>query len=78
MVIEISLLPPTVQQQILAVMQGEIVQFAQDGKIIAQLSQDSIPKHSSKLIGDEQAFGLFKDYEIDGLEYERQVRSEWE
>lgn len=71
MLIEISTLPIAIQEQILAVEQGQTVQFANHGKVIGKLAP-------TRLIGDDKAFGLLKDYGIDGLEYERQIRSEWD
>lgn len=70
MLIEISTLPPNVQQQILSVQHGQSVEFANHGEIIGKFTR-------SKLIGDDKVFGLLKDYHIDGLEYERQCREEW-
>lgn len=68
MLIEISQLPDAIQQQILMVQQGEIVQFAKDGQIIGALSNDSITATA----------GLWARYGVDGLEYEQQIRSEWD
>ena len=70
MLIAISVLPPNIKQQILAVKNGQSVDFANNGKVIGKFTR-------SKLIGDELAFGLLKDQAIDGLEYERQCRNEW-
>lgn len=74
MLIEISTLPPAIQEQILSVQKGELVQFVNHGEVIARLTQD----HPKGLIGDDKAFGLLQNCGIDGLEYERQIRSEWE
>lgn len=74
MLIEISQLPQTIQQQILMVKQGKTVQFTNQGEIFGELKQKDAP---IKLLGDDKAFGILKDYKIDGLEYERQIRSEW-
>ena len=71
MLIEISLLPAVVQAQILAVTQGEVVEFAKDGKVIATLQE----KHQDSLMASA---GIFKSYDVDGLVYERQTRSEWD
>lgn len=70
MLIEISQLPQTIQQQILMVKQDETAQFANQGEIFGELKQK--PKDS--LLA---ATGILKDYNIDGLEYKRQIRSEW-
>lgn len=74
MVIKISLLPQVVQQQILAVEQGQTVAFTNHGKVIGTLSGET-PK--TQLIGGDKVFGILKGKGIDGLEYERQIRSEW-
>ena len=63
MVIEISLLPQVVQQQILAVEQGQTVAFTNHSKVIGTLSG--------------AVAGILQGRGIDGLEYERQIRSEW-
>lgn len=70
MLIEISTLPPTIQQQILSVQNGQSVDFANEGQVIGRFTR-------SKLIGDENVFGILKEYNIDGLEYERSLREEW-
>lgn len=90
MLIEIATLPPAIQQQILAVQKGEIVQFANNGEVLGQLSPNNINSSSINatagllkqynvdgLKGDDKAFGLLKDYGVDGLEYERACREEW-
>lgn len=71
MVIEISLLPQVVQQQILAVEQGQTVAFTNHGKVIGTLSGEK-PKDSLMAVA-----GILQGRGIDGLEYERQIRSEW-
>ncbi|MBE9578029.1 MULTISPECIES: hypothetical protein [Moraxella] len=71
MVIEISLLPQVVQQQILAVEQGQTVAFTNHGKVIGTLSGEK-PKDSLMAVA-----GILQGKNIDGLEYERQIRSEW-
>ena len=80
MLIDIAVLPPSVQEQIMAVAHGETVQFAKDGKVVASLTNDETQakQTTSKLIGDDVAFGMFAWHGIDGLEYERQIRSEWD
>lgn len=76
MVIDIALLPQAIQTQILAVEEGQVVQFANNGQIIGELTQ-KLPKTTSKLIGGDKVFGILQGLGIDGLEYERQIRSEW-
>lgn len=76
MLIDIAMLPPNIQEQIMAVSHGEIVQFAKDGKVVASLTNDKTQaKPKDSLLASA---GLFANYGIDGLEYERQIRSEWD
>lgn len=70
MLIDISVLPPNIQQQILAVKDGQSVQFASNGEIFGELRQK--PKDSLMATA-----GILSDSGIDGLEYERQCRNEW-
>lgn len=74
MLIDIAVLPPSVQEQIMAVAHGETVQFAKDGKVVATL-QEAQTKPKDSLLASA---GLFANHGIDGLEYERQIRSEWD
>ncbi|SSY79705.1 hypothetical protein [Alysiella crassa] len=71
MLIEISALPPAIQEQILSVQKGELVQFVNHGKLIGNLN---CPSEDSLMA----AAGLLQGCGIDGLEYERQIRSEWD
>lgn len=71
MLIEISALPPAIQEQILSVKQGETVQFIHHGKLIGNFKR---PSEDSLMA----AAGLLQGCGIDGLEYERQIRSEWD
>lgn len=70
MLIEISTLPPPIQQQILAVKNGQSVHFANNGEIFGELKQK--PKDSLMATA-----GLLSGSGIDGLDYERQCRDEW-
>lgn len=65
MLIEISTLPIAIQEQILAVEQGQVVQFANHGKLTKESTEDSL----------NATFGMWQG--VDGVDYERQVRSEW-
>lgn len=76
MVIDIGLLPQKIQAQILVVEQGQVVEFAKNGKVIGKLTQE-FPQTPSKLIGGDKVFGILKEKGIDGLAYERQIRQEW-
>ncbi len=79
MLIEISLLPPVVQEQILQIQQGKTVQFANHGQVIGELVQNHQDKNGQNTKDSLMAtFGLWKNTNIDGLEYERQIRSEWD
>ena len=70
MLIEISTLPPIIQQQILSIQNGQSVEFAKNGEVIGELKQ----KPQDTLMA---AAGILSDSGIDGLEYERQCREEW-
>lgn len=70
MMIEISTLPVVLQKQILAIETGEIVTFTNHGKIIGKVVQQA-PKSDSL----DATFGLWQG--VDGVAYERQVRSQW-
>lgn len=72
MVIDIGLLPVVVQQQILQVAHGEHIEFAYNGELVGTFYKPV------GLIGDEKIFGILQDHAIDGLEYEYNIRNEWE
>lgn len=75
MLIEISTLPPIIQEQILQIQQGETIQFANHGQIIGELVQNNDTTDSDSLMA---TFGLWQNDSIDGLAYERKLRSEWD
>lgn len=70
MLVEISVLPLNIQQQILAVKNGQSVEFANNGEIFGELKQ----KQKDSLLATA---GILSDSNIDGLAYERQCRNEW-
>lgn len=74
--IEISLLPPIIQEQILMVKQGETIQFSYNGELFGDLTPkaktDSKPQDSLMATA-----GLWQGLGIDGLEYQEKLRSEW-
>ena len=70
MLIEISTLPYAIQQQILAVEHGQVVQFVNNGKVIGKVVQEQLAEDSLNT-----TFGMWQG--ADGLAYERQVRDEW-
>lgn len=76
MLIDIATLPPTIQQQIRQ--ENSTVQFADNGKVIAVFAKQSVQSPAPPKDSLMAAAGLFKDYGIDGLAYERQIRSEWD
>lgn len=69
MLIEISTLPIAIQEQILAVEQGQVVQVTNHGKLIGKLTKESTEDSLNA------TFGMWQG--VDGVDYERQVRSEW-
>lgn len=75
MLIEISTLPPIIQEQILQIQHGETVQFTNHGQIIGELVQNQATDDSDSLMA---TFGLWKNNQIDGLAYERKIRDEWD
>lgn len=74
MLIDIALLPPMVQEQILTIKQGKTVQFAYNGELLGDLMPKSVPKPNDSLMATA---GLWQGLGIDGLEYQEQIRSEW-
>lgn len=70
MLIEISTLPIAIQEQILAVKQGQTVQFANHGKVIGKLTADNTIDSLTATYGMWQG--------VDGVAYERKIRSEWD
>lgn len=67
MLIELSQLPPIIQQQILQVKAGETVQFANNGEVFASV----LPTL------DDEVFGILKGKGVDGVEFQNNLRSEW-
>lgn len=74
--IEISLLPPIVQEQILMVKQGETIPFSYNGELFGNFTPkaktDGMPTDSLMATA-----GLWQGLGIDGLEYQEKLRSEW-
>lgn len=67
MLIELSQLPQVIQQQILQVKTGEMVQFANNGEVFANV----LPTL------DDEVFGILKGKGVDGVEFQNNLRSEW-
>ena len=57
MLLEISTLPPIIQEQILQIQQGETIQFANHGQIIGELVQNHDTANSDSLMA---TFGLWQ------------------
>ncbi|MDO4222586.1 MAG: hypothetical protein Q4D05_00950 [Acinetobacter sp.] len=71
MLIEISMLPIALQQQILNIEQGQTIQFANHGKVVMEL-------YPSKDADDSlnTTSGMWQG--VDGLAYQQQIRNEWD
>lgn len=67
MLIELSQLPQMLQQQILAVKDGQSVQFVNNGEVFASV----LP------VQDDEVFGILRGKGVDGVEFQNNLRSEW-
>lgn len=72
MLIDMASLPQALQAQILTIKPNEVVQFTQDGQVVMEFCSKG--KQDSFVV----AAGLLKRYGVDGVDYERQMRGEWE
>lgn len=79
MLIDIALLPPMVQEQILTIKQHENLEVVRNGELVMSFTPNLQQQATkpNRLIGDDKAFGLWQGLGIDGLEYQEQIRSEW-
>lgn len=68
MLIELSELPQTIQQQILQVKTGETVQFVNNGEVFASV----LP------FEDDDVFGILKGKGVDGVAFQNSLRDEWQ
>lgn len=75
MVIEIALLPPVVQQQIMETGQGEVIEFVNNGELIGKMSK--LSKSQSCADSLMATAGLWQEFGIDGLAYQQNIRNEW-
>lgn len=55
MLIELSLLPPNIAQQIMRVQQGATVQFANNGQIVAKAIKEPLSLYDSIMAYDDTA-----------------------
>lgn len=67
MLIELSQLPQMLQQQILAVKDGQSVQFVNNGEVFASV----LP------VQDDEVFGILRGKGVDGVAFQNNLRSEW-
>ncbi|MDO4441883.1 MAG: hypothetical protein Q4B81_06845 [Moraxella sp.] len=76
MLIDIAVLPSTLQQQILTIKEGETVQFAYNGELFGRFIQEKevYSKPHDSLMATA---GLWRNHGIDGLEYQEHLRNEW-
>lgn len=73
MLIELATLPPAVKTAVLQ--QNAVVEFAENGQVVATFTKQTPPTQTDSLMS---VAGLLKGRGVDGLAFERQLRSEWE